>query len=223
MASLIAEGLGVAYADEYAVRDVDLVVYPGSFTAVTGPSGAGKTSLLWALAGALSPATGTVTFDDEPLRSRAHAAAQGVALIPQGNGLVTSLTTLENVLLPLMRSGEPAPQVRQRSVEFLRLVGLHEHLNHHRGAVGRAAAADRDRARPRLLAQGSAGGRAHERPRLDEQGARARTCFEPRLGAARSSSWPPMIPTPLPPPITSPPTRCRSNGLVTRVPSVRSG
>jgi putative ABC transport system ATP-binding protein len=130
MASLIAEGLGVAYADEYAVRGVDLVVYPGSFTAVTGPSGAGKTSLLWALAGALSPATGTVTFDDEPLRSRAHAAAQGVALIPQGNGLVTSLTTLENVLLPLMRSGEPAPQVRERSVEFLRLVGLHEHLNH---------------------------------------------------------------------------------------------
>jgi putative ABC transport system ATP-binding protein len=130
MASLIAEGLGVAYAGEYAVRGVDLVVYPGSFTAVTGPSGAGKTSLLWALAGALSPATGTVTFDDEPLRSRAHAAAQGVALIPQGNGLVTSLTTLENVLLPLMRSGEPAPQVRERSVEFLRLVGLHEHLNH---------------------------------------------------------------------------------------------
>jgi putative ABC transport system ATP-binding protein len=64
---------------------------------VTGPSGAGKTSLLWALAGALSPTGGSVHLGDTPITGREQAAGLGIAVVPQGNALAHALTARENV------------------------------------------------------------------------------------------------------------------------------
>ena len=87
--ALRAAGLRVAYGAVVALHDVDLVVEPGELVAVTGPSGAGKTSLLWALAGALAPAGGTVHLGDTPVSGREQAAGLGVVLVPQGNALAS--------------------------------------------------------------------------------------------------------------------------------------
>jgi putative ABC transport system ATP-binding protein len=125
-----ASGLRVEYADLVALHDLDLVVRPGQFLAVTGPSGAGKTSLLWALAGALQLAAGTVTFGGIPVGDRAAAAARGVALVPQGNALATSLTAHENVLVPLLALGVPPQQAARRVDAALALVGLEESGQH---------------------------------------------------------------------------------------------
>jgi putative ABC transport system ATP-binding protein len=130
MDELRAEAVRVEYADLVAVRDVDLVVHPGQLISVTGPSGAGKSSLLWALAGALRPAAGRVLLADEPLGNREQAAARGVALVPQGNGLASSLTAAENVLVPLLSSGVAADEAYRRTGEALTLVGLEESGNH---------------------------------------------------------------------------------------------
>ena len=130
MDELRAEGLRVEYGDVVAVRDVDLVVHPGQLIAVTGPSGAGKSSLLWALAGALEPAAGRVLLADEPVGRREQAAGRGVALVPQGNGLASSLTAAENVLVPLLATGVPAEEAHRRTLEALTLVGLGESGNH---------------------------------------------------------------------------------------------
>ncbi|QNE21725.1 ATP-binding cassette domain-containing protein [Kribbella qitaiheensis] len=94
--------LTVAYGELLAVADVSLLVPPGCVLAVSGPSGAGKSSLLWAIAGAVGATSGTVEVDGLKITHRPEAAAHGVVLIPQGNGLARVLTARENLSMPLL-------------------------------------------------------------------------------------------------------------------------
>ncbi len=130
MAELIATGIEVRYGDLVAVHEIDLVVPPGRLLAVTGPSGAGKSSLLWALGAALRPTAGRVALAGTELTGREQAAAQGVVVVPQGNGLASSLTAAENVLVPLLAGGVPADEAARRTRDALTLVGLEESGNH---------------------------------------------------------------------------------------------
>ncbi|MFT4286080.1 ATP-binding cassette domain-containing protein [Nocardioides sp.] len=126
---LVTSDLSVSYDDLAAVQPLSLTVPPGVLLAVTGPSGAGKSSLLWALAGAL-PISGSVSLGDTPLTGRDVAARSGVALIPQGNALVSTLTAEENVLAPLFAARVPAREARERTAVALGLVGLEESGGH---------------------------------------------------------------------------------------------
>ena len=130
MNALSAVDLSVSYGDVVALRDVAVHLHPGQLLAVTGPSGSGKSSLLWALAGAISPSSGAVRFGDVQLSDRDQAARLGIALIPQGNGLATALTAQENILVPMIAGGTRAAEARRRSDEALRLVGLEESGHH---------------------------------------------------------------------------------------------
>jgi putative ABC transport system ATP-binding protein len=130
MGELSAADLEVRYGDLVALRRLDLVLQPGHLLAVTGASGAGKSSLLWALGAALRPAAGRVTLAGTELTSREHAAALGVAVVPQGNGLATSLTAAENIVVPLLSAGVPPDEATARSDGALALVGLGESGNH---------------------------------------------------------------------------------------------
>ena len=130
MNGLRAEGVTVAYGDLVALRDLDLELAPGCLVAVTGPSGAGKSTLLWALAGALVPTAGRVRYDGTVLTSRQQAARVGVAIVPQGNGLASSLTAAENVLVPLLATGAGTAEAHRRTGEALTLVGLEESGSH---------------------------------------------------------------------------------------------
>jgi putative ABC transport system ATP-binding protein len=150
-ASLHARGLTVTYGAVVALRDISLVVAPGSLVAVTGPSGAGKTSLLWALAGALTPAEGTVHLGHTLVRDRVQAADLGIAIVPQGNGLASALTARENILVPLLAARTTVSEAADRITEVLTVVGLEESGGHlpeelsggqqQRVAVARALAA----------------------------------------------------------------------------------
>jgi putative ABC transport system ATP-binding protein len=128
--SLSAEDVTVSYGAVVALRSVSVSVAPGSLLAVTGPSGAGKSSLLWALGAALRPGSGRVTLGSVALVSRAQAASLGVVLVPQGNGLASSLTCLENVVVPLLAAGVAAPSAFARADAALALVGLESHGSH---------------------------------------------------------------------------------------------
>jgi putative ABC transport system ATP-binding protein len=128
--TLATRGLEVRYGDLVAVHPLDLELAPGSLLAVTGPSGAGKSSLLWALAGALTPYAGSVTLGGEPVGERAAAAARGVAIAPQGNGLAVMLTAAENIVVPLIAGGVPGAEAADRAATALALVGLEDSGNH---------------------------------------------------------------------------------------------
>ncbi|KRF17162.1 ABC transporter ATP-binding protein [Nocardioides sp. Soil797] len=127
----MVEGVCVVHGDVTALRSVDLTLTPGSFTAVHGPSGSGKSTLLWALAAATRLSNGTVTLGGVALTDRDRAARLGVALIPQGNGLVGTLTANENLFVAATSSGLSPGEAAERSDEALRALGLEdvgEHL-----------------------------------------------------------------------------------------------
>ena len=134
MSELVISGVTVRYATDAdpvtALSDVSMVVSPGRLLAVTGPSGAGKSTLLWVISGALRPDEGDVTLAGDPIVDRESAAASGVALVPQGNGLAASLTAAENVLVPLLAGGIPPDEAARRVDQALTTVGLEESGNH---------------------------------------------------------------------------------------------
>ena len=91
----------VRYGELVAVQPLTLRQSPGTILAVTGPSGAGKTSLLWAMCRAAQPAYGEVRVGEQRLDDHDQALDAGVVLIPQGNGLARILTATENIVVPL--------------------------------------------------------------------------------------------------------------------------
>jgi phospholipid/cholesterol/gamma-HCH transport system ATP-binding protein len=117
-----------------AVLDaIDLDVPRGSVTAVLGPSGTGKSTLLAALTGELAPAAGTVEVFGQPVpqdRRALLAMRKGIGVLLQGNGLLTDLSVAENVALPLRTHTDLPDAV------IARLVAMKLH------AVGLRAAAD---------------------------------------------------------------------------------
>ena len=158
MSELRATGLRVAYDGTVAVYPLDLHVPGGRMLSVTGPSGAGKSSLLWALAGALRPAevSGAVSVDGVVLGDRDSAARAGVVLVPQRNGLGSTLSAEENVLVPLLALGVPAREAQERVEVSLARVGLGEFGRHlvdqlSGGQQQRVALARAFALRPRVL------------------------------------------------------------------------
>jgi branched-chain amino acid transport system ATP-binding protein len=84
-----------------AVREVSFDLDEGETLALIGANGAGKTTLLRAIAGAHRPAAGTITFDRRELARVPpyKRVDMGIALVPEGRQLFTSLTVEENLLV----------------------------------------------------------------------------------------------------------------------------
>lgn len=81
------------------VRDFSMSVPTGSTTALVGPSGVGKSSLLLAVAGRLTVSAGTIAVDGADLA--AAGSSTRVAFVAQDYSVVEFLSALENVMLPL--------------------------------------------------------------------------------------------------------------------------
>jgi branched-chain amino acid transport system ATP-binding protein len=98
---LDVEELDVRYGRTHAVRGVSLRVAEGEVVTVLGANGAGKSSLLKAIIGAVKPAGGRVLFEgadittlSPPERVRRH-----LVLVPEGRQILVSLTVHENLLM----------------------------------------------------------------------------------------------------------------------------
>ena len=116
--------------------DVTLQVTAGERIALVGPSGAGKTTLLALLAGLDRPTTGSVRLCGEELTSmdedgRAQVRGRHVGFVFQSFHLVSSLTALENVMLPLELAGESSGGAAEHAREVLISVGLERRMAHY--------------------------------------------------------------------------------------------
>jgi NitT/TauT family transport system ATP-binding protein len=103
-----------------ALARTDLVLEPGTFTALIGPSGCGKSTLLNALAGFVRPATGTMTLDGRPIEGPEAA----IGVIFQQYALFPWFTALGNVEFALGGRGLARRERRERARAALAEVGL---------------------------------------------------------------------------------------------------
>ena len=123
---LSAAGVTVRFGSVEAVKSVSAVISAGELVAVTGPSGAGKTSLLNTLGGVYRPSEGTVTLNGTQLSDRDDAARRKVVLVPQGNALIRLMSALENVALPLLADRQQRATAEDAARAALASVGLDE-------------------------------------------------------------------------------------------------
>ncbi len=128
------ENVGLRYGQGTEVlKDISFRVMPNSFQFLTGPSGAGKTSLLRLLFLSLRPTRGLITFfDRDATRLKPNEVAalrRRIGIVFQDFRLLDHLTTYENVALPFRVAGREEASYRAEVVELLRWVGLGERLN----------------------------------------------------------------------------------------------
>jgi putative ABC transport system ATP-binding protein len=136
---LSARGITKAYRtgthEVHALRGVDLDVHAGELVMVMGPSGNGKTTLLNCLAGLDDIDAGTVHIDGQDLfalsdRVRTRHRAERMGFIFQAFNLIPVLSAEENVELPLLVTGTPPKQARERARAMLDRVGLGDRGSH---------------------------------------------------------------------------------------------
>jgi iron complex transport system ATP-binding protein len=98
-----AAGVHFAYggkAADFQLRDVSLDIPRGSFTALLGPNGCGKTTLLKLLSGVVMPSDGSVSLDERPLPAYPRRElARRVAVVPQETHPAFDFSVLEMVLM----------------------------------------------------------------------------------------------------------------------------
>jgi branched-chain amino acid transport system ATP-binding protein len=108
---LTIENLVLQRGGKPVLHGIDLAVAPGTVTALVGANGAGKSSTVMAVAGALPVQSGQVLADGLPLlRLRPEAVrAAGVAVVPEGHRVLGDLSVLDN--LRVAAGGLPATEV----------------------------------------------------------------------------------------------------------------
>jgi branched-chain amino acid transport system ATP-binding protein len=101
MSLLQTQKLSAFYGDFQALFDIDVTVEQGETVAVIGANGAGKTTFLRSIAGALPSAPGAVVYDGQPIGDKTpHEIVRlGIAMVPEGRRLFPSLSVEENLML----------------------------------------------------------------------------------------------------------------------------
>lgn len=118
-----------------ALDGVDIEIEPHTFTVVMGPSGSGKSSLLYLLGGLDRPSGGEIWVDDQRLDTMdenrlAVFRRDRMGFIFQSFNLVQSMSALENVAFPMQFAGVTASQRRERAASLLGQVGLADRSHH---------------------------------------------------------------------------------------------
>jgi NitT/TauT family transport system ATP-binding protein len=112
--------VGHRFATGVALHDVNVQVHAGEFVCLVGPSGCGKTTLLYALAGHLSPSGGRISIDGVEVRGPGPERL----LVFQEPALFPWLSVRQNVLFPLRAQGVPRAAAEERTREYVARVHL---------------------------------------------------------------------------------------------------
>ena len=101
MSLLAVQNLSVNYDSIRAVKNISFEVEQGETVCLIGANGAGKTTTLKTLTGLLQPASGDIVFAGQRLNGMPayQIPALNLALVPEGRGIFTRMTVLENLLM----------------------------------------------------------------------------------------------------------------------------
>lgn len=117
------------HGDRVIFNGVDLKIARHKVTAIMGPSGTGKTTLLRLIGGQLKPQQGSITLDGQIIhqlsRDQLYKARRKIGILFQSGALFTNISTFENVAFPL-REHTKLPEFLIRDIVLMKLhaVGL---------------------------------------------------------------------------------------------------
>jgi len=119
------EDLAVGYASHPVQSGISAQIGEGEIFAIVGDSGSGKSTLLRTLIGLMPAKSGRIEFDGMPLGERLREGAPPFGVLFQNGALWSSMTVLENAMLPMDLHGHAPPAARAALARFkLALVGL---------------------------------------------------------------------------------------------------
>jgi len=125
----------VAGEDVPVLSDINISIEEGEFTAIMGPSGSGKSSLLYLLGGLDIPTSGTVFFKGQDMnqmndKTKSRIRRRDIGFVFQFYNLVQNLTVFENILLPITMDGKKSAAYEEDVNHILDIVGL-SHRKHY--------------------------------------------------------------------------------------------
>ncbi|CAN5432293.1 ABC transporter ATP-binding protein [soil metagenome] len=122
------------------LKQVSFSIRAGGTCAIVGPSGSGKTTLLGLCAGLDQPTSGSVTLKGQEISSMDESRLSAVrnkqiGFVFQSFQLISTLTALENVMVPVELRGVPYREVEKKASDLLNEVGLGDRLTHYPGQL----------------------------------------------------------------------------------------
>jgi len=118
----------------HAIRGTSLKIEKGEFVAITGASGSGKSTMMHLVGCLDTPSQGSILLEGEDILSLSRSQLAGIrgkkiGFVFQQFNLITTLTALENVMLP-MEFQESLGDMKSRAKKLLELVGLKDRMFH---------------------------------------------------------------------------------------------
>jgi putative ABC transport system ATP-binding protein len=118
-----------------ALNNVSFEVNKGDFVTITGASGSGKTTLLLSLAGLMKSSSGQILINGFNIngasdRKLSDFRKKHIGFVMQSFALISYLTAIENVMLPLAISSLKKKEKYQKALDLLKLVDLENRKNH---------------------------------------------------------------------------------------------
>ncbi len=130
-----ANNLHKSFNDVHAVNDVTLKIKPGEIYGLVGSDGAGKTTTMRMLVGALLPTEGSINVCGYDVLKQVELARSNIGYLSQRFSLYEDLTVLENIRFFAEIRGLSSAEWLPRSMEILEFVGLDRFKNRRAGQL----------------------------------------------------------------------------------------
>ena len=115
----------------HVLKDINLEIQKGEFISIMGPSGGGKSTLLYLLGGLDKPTSGKVILDNKDLgkikqKEMSKIRRTKVGFVFQFYNLVPNLSVEDNIMLPIILDGKKVRDYKDKLEEILDIIGMKE-------------------------------------------------------------------------------------------------